>query len=839
VRTSLFRLSSVFFLFLFLFGTADCLAQTGTIAGRVVEAATGEPLAGATVQLADTERGTATDAFGRFVLSKVPPGSTSLRASFVGYVPEEQAVTVEADARTTVTISLTENTAELAEVVVRSEKFVRNVQETQTSVGVVTEEEIEAIPVRDWEDAALLVGNVSTSGFGAFTIRGIPNVGVGGGGNPTATLYIDGVPQGAFTTSRTIRGMWDVEAVEVFRGPQSTVSGRNALAGAVYVRSAAPSFDWGAAARVRGGNQEAFEGALMITGPIIDDQLAVRVSAESGTQDTGVEYANVSSDDDGFDRTNTIAQRNVRTRLLATPAALPGFSALLNYTYAYDRPHSFLGVTDLEDRTNNGSIASFTETTLHNTSLEMSYDLTPALTVTSITGAVVSDYAIDQLTYQTTDPDATVGVAQRSQTDGLNVTQELRMNYETGRTQAVLGGYYGSFAFERDRLDQGDVYPIVRPQLEQLLGSLLPPDAPFPVFEINFNATTLNDDENENVAVFGEVNREVIADRLTLTAGLRYDRETFGGSSVVINPEAEIVGSPFPEAVNQQVAAALLLMVNTSLQRLDAEYEAFLPKVGAVVDLTRDVSLGATVQRGYRAGGSESLPVGGTNVFDPEFTWNYEVAFRSRWLGGRLLANANVFYTDWQDQQVNLPIEGTTGLFQTENAGESTLYGGELELRAIPATGLTLYGSLGLTHTEFDDFASPTPDDPDRNLAGFDFPGAPGETFSAGAIYEDGAGPFGGLNVSYVGENYSAVGTVAGPQGPENDPDLRAGEYTIVDAQVGYVFDVGGTRARLTAFARNLFDETAPDLARFDARGRVETILRPPRVVGLTLNVNL
>lgn len=808
--------------------------QTGTLAGRVVAATTGEPLPGANIRMQGTERGVATDAFGRFVLTRVPAGSVTLRASFVGYVTGEQTVTVEADARTTVAFSLTRSATELAEVVVQSEKFVRNLQETQTSVGVVTEEEAEAIPVRDWEDAALLIGNVSTSGAGTFSIRGIPNNGVDkGGGNPTATLYIDGVPQGPFTTARTIRGMWDVESVEVFRGPQSTVSGRNALAGAVYIRSAPPSFDWGAAARVRGGGQEALEGALMVTGPLIDDQLAFRVSSETGRQDAAVDYLNINSDQDGFDRTNTIAQRNVRARLLATPTALPGFSALLTYTYGYDRPNAFVGVTDTEDRTNSGSIASFTETTLHNTSLDMSYDVTSAATLTSVTGLVASDYSIDQLTYQAANPDAPIGVAQQSNTDGLDVTQEVRLNLDTERTQAVVGGYYGFFGYERDRFDQGDVYSIVEPQIEQLIG------APPPVFEVNFSRDVVNDDENENLAAFGEINHEVIANRLTLTAGLRYDRETFGGETTFSSPTAQIEGSPFPDALNQQIIGALLQTVDTEPQSLDAEYEALLPKFGATVDVTDDLSVGATVQRGYRAGGSESLPVGGTNVFDPEYTWNYELAVRSRWLDGRLLAHANAFYTDWRDQQVRLPIEGTTGLFQTDNAGASTLYGGELELRAIPVRGLTLFSSLGLTDTEFDDFASPTPQNPDRNLEGFEFPGAPGETFSAGAIYQRETGPFGSINVSYVGENYSGVGTIAGPDGPENDPRLRAGDYTIVDAQLGYAFTVDNTRVRLTGFARNLFDETAPELAQLDAQNRVVTILRPPRVLGLSLKAEI
>ncbi|MEM8560489.1 MAG: TonB-dependent receptor, partial [Bacteroidota bacterium] len=231
-------------------------AQTGTLTGRVTDAASDQLLPGATVRLDATNLGAATDAFGKFTIRNVPVGDVTVIASFVGYTSVEVTVAIEAGETAYVELALGENADQLAEVVVRSERFVRNLQETQSSVGVVTGAELEAIPVRDWEDAVRLVGNVSTAGSGTFNIRGISNVGFGGG-SPTATLYVDNVPQGLFTTSRTARGSWDLESIEVFRGPQSTLSGRNALAGAIYLRSAAPSFDWGAAARIRGGNEDA------------------------------------------------------------------------------------------------------------------------------------------------------------------------------------------------------------------------------------------------------------------------------------------------------------------------------------------------------------------------------------------------------------------------------------------------------------------------------------------------------------------------------------------------------------------------------------------------------
>ncbi|MEM6645124.1 MAG: TonB-dependent receptor, partial [Bacteroidota bacterium] len=764
-----------------------------------------------------------------------------------GYNDARATATVEAGASVYIELELAENTAQLAEVVVRSEKFIRNLQETQTSVGVVSDEVIRAIPIRDWEDATLLLGNVSTTGGGTFNIRGIPNTGLGGGGAPTAALYVDGVQQGVFTTSRTIRGAWDLESVEVFRGPQSTLSGRNALAGAVYLRSAAPSFDWGAAARVRGGSQEALEGAFMVTGPLIKDQLAFRVSGEAGSDDREIDYVNLDTSVDGFGRTNTRVMRNIKSRLLWTPKAVPSLSVLANYTYAFDRPIGFQGVSgvvendgsfDYSERQSLAPNAIFDETTLHNSSLEITYGLGSSLTLTALTGAVFSDYSIDGLTYQTTNPSIIVPISQRSMTDEFTITQELRLNYETDRTQAVFGGYYGRFAYDRSRNDFGDAYYLAQPQLvdNDLILSILQ-GQPLPVFGIIFDSLGGDDSDSQNIAVFGEVNHEV-ADGLTVTAGLRYDNETLDRStfndSIGANFEG-VAGTPFSNPLLEaQIVGLLLATINTEDQEIDTEYEALLPKIGLTYDLTKDASIGATVQRGYRAGGAQTLTIGEVNQFDPEFTWNYELALRSRWLDGRLVANANVFYTDWTDQQISVPIPENIAFFRTENAGASTLYGGELEIRAIPTKGLSLFTSLGLSVSEFDEFVSDG-----RDLAGFEFPGAPAGTFAVGGIYDAGNGPFLAASLSYVGEHYSQVGSIDTNGRLSNDPVLRSGDYTIVDAQIGYAFDVQGTDVKVTGFARNLFDTVARETVAFDTFGLPSATLRMPRVIGLSLDVEL
>jgi outer membrane receptor protein involved in Fe transport len=829
----------------------------------VVAEASGRPLPGATVRLVGTARGTAADGVGRFVLRGVAPGEVTLAASFVGFVAEEQTVTVRAGASVTVDFALAEDATQLNEIVVRSEKFTRDLQATQSSVNVVDAAQVEALAVRDWRDASRLVGNFAPTAFGGFVIRGVNSTGVGSGGTgTTAQLYVDGVAQNATTVRTGMRGLWDVEAVEVFRGPQSTVAGRNALAGAVAIRTKDPVFTWDAAARVRGGNQSTREAALMLNAPLVDDQLALRVSGEYQFLDPGFDYARLDTlGFDDFDQSVNNAYGDVRARLLVTPTALPGFSARLGYTYAYDRPNlnqdatlpadadpqllagcapGAVGTPDappcdqgaleaaFAGRTSNQVVAPREWNHVHNTSLEMSYDATDALTLTSISGFLVSNRYFDTLTYQA--PDVVTPVSNKQDRTTTDFTQELRLNVNAARTTAVVGGYLGTFHTDTDRTDRGDIFPIVRPLLEAQVG-------PLPPFEILYEAEVPFTSRNTNLAAFGEVNYAAVPDRLTLTAGLRYDRESVDNRTA-LDATVSAPNSPLPAPTTEALLDAVRSQISETEGAPSQTFDALLPKAGVTVDLTPDASLGATVQRGYRAGGAQVLSNGETNTFDPEFTWNYEVAFRSQWLGRRLTVNANAFYTDWRDQQLLDRVEGTT-LNRTVNAGASTLYGAELEVRAVPAAYLTTFASLGLVQAEFDRFVLLEGTDEARDLAGYGFPNAPGETVAVGVSYAPPTGFFGAASASYTGAYYSDLDVLPPQDAPGDEPLFEAGGYTVVDARVGYTTRLQGVQTSVALFGRNLFNEDVFLQTNFDPTNTPVARLGLPRVVGVSLQAQL
>jgi len=127
----------------------------------------------------------------------------------------------------------------LEDVVVYGARTSDSLLDTQASVGVLTSESIVEKDIQNLRDAFRLFGNVMDSDWvdAGFVIRGVSSEGLTPGGAPLATIYVDGAAQTVQGARRGLRGLWDVSQVEIYRGPQSTLSGRAALAGAIYQRS--------------------------------------------------------------------------------------------------------------------------------------------------------------------------------------------------------------------------------------------------------------------------------------------------------------------------------------------------------------------------------------------------------------------------------------------------------------------------------------------------------------------------------------------------------------------------------------------------------------------------
>ncbi|MCW5625051.1 MAG: TonB-dependent receptor plug domain-containing protein, partial [Burkholderiales bacterium] len=293
-----------------------------------------------------------------------------------------------------------DNPLVLPTVNIKGEKIKRSQQDTYTSTGVITGQQIEDLGIKDMRDALKLQGNVyvapSNNGNNGISIRGINSEGIGEPGanvRSLTTLTIDGAAQSFEGMRRGARGSWDVEQIEVLRGPQSTLQGRNSLAGAVVIKTHDPTDYWEGAARITAGERDLFSPAFMLSGPISDD-FSFRISGETARGNKGITYSipeAASLDDDEY--------RNTRVKLRFRPTAAPQLEMKLTVANTMDDP-AVTAVSSpyfnrqLNFKPNDNYYIDFRRNDVRNRVLELSYGLSPGITVSSITTQVQTDARI-------------------------------------------------------------------------------------------------------------------------------------------------------------------------------------------------------------------------------------------------------------------------------------------------------------------------------------------------------------------------------------------------------------------------------------------------------------
>ncbi len=613
---------------------------------------------------------------------------------------------------------------QLDPVIVEGELLTRTLQDTQTSAVVVRGEELEQ---RSDPDLFTVIertpGVNAAAGNSDIAIRGIPSFGfaAGRGNGQAVSTIVDGASLSnvSAVNSRIPHSTWDLEQIEILRGPQSTQTGRNALAGSVNIQSKDPTFEYEAKARGELANLNTQGGALAVNVPVVEDVLAVRLSGDYERTDGFIENSTLGIDDAG-DRENTTLRAAVRFQ------PTEEFTATLKYFHI----DSKLGEVNVDgslfsdQRTVTADVPGFSDSRVDSVALNLSYDLTDDFTVTSKTNY----FEGDKESLEDGDFSSTPGSSIFRTREGDNFQQEVQLSYGRDPVRGVFGLFYAD-------IEESSFTRSESPGLTSLLVSTA---------------------ETENAAVFGEIEVDVLSD-LRLIGGLRYDREK----------------------------------TSTRADAFDAEatFDAFLPKAGIVYDVTGDLSVGFTVQRGYRAGGVVSNFAGQPNAFDPEFTWNYEASVRSQWLNKRVTANANFFYTSWKDQQVLQIVPAGPPFFldvEVTNAGKSRLFGGEFELTALATENLELFASGAFVRTEFQEFVALGQD-----FSGNEFNYAPRFSAAAGATYWFDNGIFISADGSYTDNSFDDTANTT-------EIDSRF----LVNARIGYEAE----HFEVFAFARNLFD---------------------------------
>ncbi|WP_151173610.1 TonB-dependent receptor [Pseudoalteromonas ruthenica] len=715
---------------------------------------------------------------------------------------------------------------DIEKIIVSGQKIDRGLQETPTSVAVITEQTVERENLNTFYDVLARTPNVSGTDGAGFNIRGIDAFNVtGGGSGGLASVYIDGAPvpyrmmqQGGFST-------WDISQVEVLRGPQSTLQGRNALAGAVVMNTRDAEQEYSLKARLGMGEYGAQEAAIALGGGLVEDELAFRLSAEK--RDSGGYNTNVATGEESDFDDNEF----YRAKLRYTPTALPQFEAQLSFMHSENEKgiewvatqsgNTAYPINDIFDDRYvylDSPTFEFTDTDMY--ALNMQYDLTDFWRLTAITTYSNSKYGYEW------DGDASMVGPQSTLTDrreDKTTSQELRLTYDGERLSGLIGLYYSD-------VDVNDISSGERGVTFEQLGvrTLLTAPPEFgglglpavlaeQVLQLYRGADPLFISQSAyyvqgitTTALFADFTYE-LNNHWDAFAGLRYDREQQeNGNTTDISISArteQALPQPSDYAFDPMLAQ-LIGGINQQLYAMaadasgdepveDADFDAWLPKVGATYRFNDDVSSSFTVQRGYRSGGV------GTNIaqstpftFDPEYTWNYELAMRSVWLDDALVLNANLFYLDWEDQQVDVYLSSNQYDREVRNVGASHVQGFETELSYSLNPSTRFYGGIGYSQTEFDDFVQLF-NGVETNYSGREFAGAPQWTALMGVDYFSHQGWVANVNASYTGSSQRLSTPLEQGLDPRNDT------HWLVNARVGYQWQHYG----VYALVQNALDE--------------------------------
>lgn len=613
--------------------------------------------------------------------------------------------------------------------------------------------------------------------------------------------------------------------VEVLRGPQSTVQGRNALAGAIVITTKDPAYEWEDAARVRYGERDDRQFAGVVSGPIIDDQLAFRIAIDhQGTDGFSTFAAN------GEPATSQDSLL-VRGKLLAEPDFASGFRGELIVEYSdnsrgrggFEVAAGQIGPEGAEPLpVTDPAFAAFDFFEGRTFITPQINDVETLRVIADVTQKLSSHWQLRAIgTYEDYDRTRELGDLQDpaqfienalDEQETLTYSGEVRFEFDYDRISGGIGGYYFQnsdfFLTENvSRLSRFVDFPI---------------DPPSSLIFSDSSADT----DVENFAFYGQL-RFDLTDRWTIDAALRYDNEEFrtvdllAGSVATVTPgcfgdvPGELIGLP---GTTLRIDCDTIIAFGSGDAdgpEMRARFDAFLPRAAITYNVNDDLSVFASVQRGYRAGGTFLEPTEAGAVlgtFGPEFLTNYEIGFRSEWFDRRLVFNGNIFYGRISDQQVSISTESVI-LPRIENAGSSELYGADfsVDFRATPE--LTVYGSLGLLQTEFRDFAFAAPGLDFENLAGNEFGRAPNVSFSIGTNYEHRSGIFGNANLNFAGPSESSVFGLDADIIQSSIPgfDERLDSRATVNGRIGYRND----RFSIAVYADNIFDD----------RSRIDTFL--------------
>ncbi len=691
--------------------------------------------------------------------------------------------------------------SDLADVIVTARRQSEKAQDVPIALSVLSGESLEASGVYTLEDVQRQVpsftafnSNPRNSSVG---IRGIGISTASDGLDTSVGFYFDGVYLAR--PGMALADLIDVESFEVLRGPQGTLFGRNTSAGVVNITTRRPSFTPEITAEASLGNYGYNQLRLSATGPLIEDRLAYRLTVFNTDRDGVLENGTTGID------ANSIHRRGFRAQLLATPT--PDFSVRLIGEYSDEDDTCCVSVLTSTFAPGVGgagttrTLAAFralgytpeasTDRSLNNAPQNMRTDQ-HALSVEAIWNLGWAELtSISAYRYWNFDPlqdsDGTpldiiqVNVAR---TKDSQYSQEFRLASNPGRLNWQVGAYLyrnrldDNYILNQFGTDAGAFYTALARQTN--------PAAPAVVIApgSQYIGDTLTHSSSE--AVFGQLNYE-LTDRLTLTVGGRYTRDTRDGVTVTSTRGTPYGPTTIPFNYDVEVEG------NNTSYLLSAAYK-----------IAPDSLLYASYSTGYKAAGlnlNAAVTAGSPLIVEPEEVQAFEIGSKNLFFDRRLTLNLAAFRTELTGLQANIAPAGVRSYLA--NVGDVLSQGVEIDGALRLAGGLTVSGSaawIDATYTDYRNAPCATGRTAPCDLTGERLFQSPEYNVNLQVRYDwapvDQARPYAYVQYSWRSEQEGTV---------QADPLTLIPAYALFNARLGATFE--DDRYDLSVWADNLLDE--------------------------------
>ncbi len=570
---------------------------------------------------------------------------------------------------------------------VTAQKREELLQKVPIAVSSIDSIKIDALQVSNINEVGRISPNFKSynDGSGLYTMiasRGIFTIDV----VPVVGVYIDDIP--LFNTSAFPSVLSDIERIEVLRGPQGTLYGRNTLAGAINIITKTPTNETTGFASVGYGNLNQIEADAGVSLPLVDNVLFSRFGVSARLRDGYIENTLLETD-------NLLEHQRYGGNLQLTYLPSDKLSFSLNSSLHQKEvdAQAFVGgagvsgediAAELENTPYKVDINTqgVYETLVSNNALKIGYK-TDSLSIMSITSMQYTDNTAhdDELDFLPFDLNTRKNFSRTFTT----LSEEFRVSSEWSNLQWLAGVFVYNFNIDGQEDNEFGIANA---------GFATDPEA---AAQYPYTLITVSEQQHTGFAAFGNA-EYMIMKSLRVNGGLRFERE---------EAQADVSRS-YTKDGNDNYQYPNLGVFPATFEETET-FSAASPKVGISYDVLDNVMLYGNIARGYRPGGFNSFAANEDAAkFAPEYSWNYEAGIKSMFMQNRIKVNLTGFYIDYQDQQLYTILDIATFNIGRDNLSRSVSIGAELETELALLEGLTAFINVGVLDTEITDYKAIT-----------------------------------------------------------------------------------------------------------------------------------